>query len=591
MKCPKCGQWNQSSFTRCMKCGEVLAAKGNHTPVGVKPAPWQEDIQSSTQKKYIHVDNDTGEETASADSREVLASHMVELKRRKVRGESRQRELRSKGAQRGYAPSNMNITRHTARTTFFTFENQETSNVKRVDNALDSELPVFDSLDDTGSLEIEWTRAHDPYYPRPQDAKKQKLPSRRVGLRRFFRFLLVIVSAALLVFGGMVISQIVEKHRTAQKEENLPIITASMQDDLAAHTIMIPGEDGQQIYVRELRLSYEVSGGYATLEVPDHIWYDDQDPFLQPTLPVTITPFLKTASGQQQPLDPITYEIDIPLSRIELLSPDVTRLEIATAMYSIKFRVQENSTVYVNDENLTDMVNLDGGDVTYNATVQPIGDNVFTISVRSQYCRENKVSVVLYRAAQEIPLDLASDTHTTSSSKSMQINATTLPGAYINVLTPHTDLDITNMGTSGSFSFYATFDHIGYNTITLTADYEGKQQSVLNYDVYYVPPAAEYTRKAWSCKDQYADLLANNSMRASQTQIYVCIGPIEYLVSDKPQLAVMNVGTEDEQRYVLLENNTRNSWVVGTTYRIYADAYGMYDDMPRLQARYTYKDD
>jgi hypothetical protein len=172
----------------------------------------------------------------------------------------------------------------------------------------------------------------------------------------------------------------------------------------------------------------------------------------------------------------------------------------------------------------------------------------------------------------------------------MMISATTIPGSVVNVQTPHTDLDITHIDATGSFSFYAVFDHIGYNTITVTADYPGKEQSVLNHVVYYVPPAAEYTRTAWDVLDNYADLLANNAMRVSQTRNYVCKGTIERIVSEKPQLASMNVGTVSQPRYVLLENNTRNTWLAGAYYRIFGDAYGMYDDMPRLQARYTYLD-
>jgi len=105
----------------------------------------------------------------------------------------------------------------------------------------------------------------------------------------------------------------------------------------------------------------------------------------------------------------------------------------------------------------------------YNATVQPIGDNVYNVVVRSQYCRENTLTVTLYRAPQDIPLDLAADTYSSTSSSSMKVSCTTLPGAFVEVLTPHSDLDITNIDKDGTFSFYAIFDHIGNNTITITS--------------------------------------------------------------------------------------------------------------------------
>ena len=586
MKCTRCGHWNRATFTRCFKCGQQLLADTAVPVAGVKTPDWQKDLRDGG-SSYVYV-NDIGEAQSVLDRREALAQHMADLKKRKIRGEQKQRELRTAGSRRGLSPSSLQVTRHTTRANFFTFDAQESGRIRELtphDSNLEP-LTFFDSMDDSASMDI---NGYSFRFQNPNDVNYRKITAHRIGFQRYLRSLLLAVSAAAILIAGYLAYGEISRRRAAAQVVREPIVTASMQDDLAAHTIMIPGEEGTQIYIRELRLSYEVSGGYATVEVPDHLWYDDFQDYLQSTMTVVITPSQKMPNGQQKPLPTISYDVDIPLSTIELLSPDITRLEVSVMMYTIVFRVQENSTVYINNENLTDMVNLDG-EVTYNATVQPIGDNLFVISVRSQHCRENKVSLVLYRAKQEIPLDLASDTSQRSSSKNMMISATTIPGSVVNVQTPHTDLDITHIDATGSFSFYAVFDHIGYNTITVTADYPGKEQSVLNHVVYYVPPAAEYTRTAWDVLDNYADLLANNAMRVSQTRNYVCKGTIERIVSEKPQLAIMNVGTVSQPRYVLLENNTRNTWLAGAYYRIFGDAYGMYDDMPRLQARYTYLD-
>jgi hypothetical protein len=196
---------------------------------------------------------------------------------------------------------------------------------------------------------------------------------------------------------------------------------------------------------------------------------------------------------------------------------------------------------------------------------------------------------------QEVPLDLVSDQTYTSSKKSMKITATTIPGANVNVLTPHTDLDITNIASDGTFSFFAVFNQIGSNEVTIQADIPGRQPSVLDFQVYYVPPVDEYTKKAWGLDTtnaglaNYADILSNNAQRVKSTQIYQCIGVITEIISTKPQLAIMNTGTEEKTQYVMLENSTRTTWEVGNSYKIFADAFGMYNDMPRLVARYTYK--
>ena len=214
------------------------------------------------------------------------------------------------------------------------------------------------------------------------------------------------------------------------------------------------------------------------------------------SMTVTLTPYLITDTGKQTPLATITYDIDIPLSPIDLATPDNPYKIVSTAMYTIVFYVNEGSTVTINGTDYSDLVNTEGGKVSYNATVQPVGENVFNISVRSQYCRENSISVTLYREKQEIPLDLSSDIYSRSNSSVMTVRATTLPGAVVNVLSPYSDLDISSTDSDGSFTFKALFDKIGDNTIIITADYPGKKQTRVEYTVYYVPSIDVYSRKA-----------------------------------------------------------------------------------------------
>lgn len=592
MKCPKCGQWNQASLPRCFRCGAPLntSQSSDHSPA------WKKELKDDAPGKvYLQVD-DEGETTARQDDREALAQEMVKLKARIEKGERVQRRLREEGAKRGYAPSSLTVRSHTTRETFFSVKDDPTQTLRQPSAARRGEEArrpqVYGELRDSRTYEPLWDEQAEQRmdYTRPQDMTFRHKPVRRMGFRRTLRVLIILAVIALITLSGLFAWRALQQRDEAARLARQATVIASILDDMAAHTIFIPGEEGAQIYIRELRSSYIVTGGVATVQVADHIWYDNYEDYLQETMAVTLTPYLKLANGQQQPMDPITYDIQIPLSPIELVTPDVHRIEVSTAMYTIQFRVQENSTVYINGENLTDMVKQEEGLVTYNATVQPIGDNVFTLRVRSQYCRETTEEIILYRATQEIPLDLASDTYATSSEPKMKVTATTLPGAIVNVTSPYSDLDITHVDSTGEFSFYAVFERIGTNTITITADFPGKKQSLVNYNVYYVPPADKYTPKAWPMDSaNYSELLANNAMRVARTQIYVCNGTIEYILSDKPQLAVMNCSDGDKVLPVLLENNTKTTWVVGKSYSIYADAYGMYNDMPRLAARYTYK--
>lgn len=630
MKCPNCGKWNQASLPHCMYCGQELP----NDAYGADGVPaWQIELDDKSKAKtYIRVD-ESGQVETTMDPRDTLSVEMAELKKRKLSGEERQRALRQQAAQRGLAPSGRTVRTTSNRSTFFSaYDNPDTSlrpvapelvdeetqvqpNARqvypekyRVTYSGDAEDEVYGygntrrlvNIQRPGEDEAIYDGFHDtsaylPSYANQDEYENslrmkgmnQNRRPRRHSMRRFFRALTIIGCLGLAAW--LVVAFVVPVF-TSQKDQDKPvaIVTPTIRDDLAAHTVTIPGEEGQRITIRELRTSAIVTGGYATFDIPDHIWYDDYEDYLQETMPIALTPFVITDTGKQKPLEAIHYEIDIPLSPIELSTPDSPYQVVSTAMYNIVFYVREGSTVLINDEDYSDLVNTEGGKVNYNATVQPIGENTFHIVVRSQYCRENSMTVTLYREKQSIPLDLASDIATSTSKNYMTVRGTTLPGAVVKVLSPYVDLDITNTPTDGSFSFKANFDKIGNNTIIITVDYPGKETTRVEHTVYYVPNIDDYSRKAWDIATQYTDLMENLDARKARSQIYVCKGVITSIDTTKPQRAFMNVGTEESPLMIYVENSSKTTWEVGKSYRLYGDAYGMYDSKPWLVVRYTY---
>ncbi len=644
MKCPHCGHWNKASLPRCFKCGQPLPVQPDYER---NQGPgWQHELKETAPKVYIRADED-GEASSLTDTREDLAREMVDLKARKARGERQQRQLREEASRRGFAPSSMTVRTNTTRETIFRVKDDPetalrpmppelveggevgatarlafTSRINRSELQTMAEpddedvfpgiqptsqwvppsgkaaasQPVYDGFNDSGAYEPLWGDMQSGDLSLSPAYTSRRLPPKRTRRRGFFRAVLIQMLSLVTILAAAIGVSAWQRIKAEEKEKNRPTVVASIVNDQAAHTITIPGKDGTQIYVRELSNTYVISGGAAVVEIPDYIWYNDYEDYISDTMDVTLTPFIRTSSGQNHPMEPISYQIQVPLSPIELVTPDSDYVEVATAMYPMKFRVREGSTVIINGSDYSDLVNQERGDVTYNATVQPIGANKVTIRVRSQYCRENVMDIILFRAVQEVPLDLTSDQTYTSSKKSMKITATTIPGAEITVLTPHTDLDITNILTDGTFSFYAVFNQIGNNEVTIQAVIPNRQPSVLDFQVYYVPTVDEYTKKAWGIDTtkadriaNYADLLSNNAQRVKSTQIYVCTGVITDIISTKPQLAIMNTGTEEKTQFVMLENSTKTTWEIGSSYQIFADAFGMYNDMPRLIARYTYK--
>jgi len=622
LKCPACGRWNRSTLPHCQYCGTPLEpSDGFYTPTS---PDWHNQLEDEP-KRYVLVD-EIGEEETKAEYRDTLADEMVNLSRRKREGEARQKELREQAAKHGFAPSARTVRTTSNRSTFFSkLQDNPDATLRPVDSQLvedgsplssDARLvrttayqkaavpeaarnnvsnadpyenrQLYDSFDDVEDYIPEYQRSDEYEHKKsPTSTLPRQVVRKRMRLRRILIWILI---AACLILLGWVGWKFVLPIIHASNEDNTPIvnITPTIRDDMAAHTITISGNDGDRISLRELRTSAIVMDGVATFDIMDYSWYDDTDTTLEESMEVTLSPYLITESGKQTPLDPIHYTVDIPLSYIELYDPTNPFTKVSTAMYTIVLYVSEGSNVFINGENFSDLVAKTTGKVSYNATVQPIGENVFDIVVRSPHCRENTMTVTLYRDKQEIPLDLSSDISSVSNYDVMTIRASTIPGAVVNVVSPYTDLDITNLELDGTFTFKAVFDTIGDNTIVITADYPGKSQTRLEYSVYYVPSVDKYSRKAWDIVSQYTDLMDNMPKMKKRNQIYVCIGKILSIETTRPQRAFMECTNAAGTVKVYVENQTRTTWEVGQSYKLFGDAYGMYDQVPWLIVRYTY---
>lgn len=618
MKCPHCGHWNRASFPRCFQCGtplDMTSEEVNQPTAAAKPG-----------KVYIRYDED-GTTSSTADDRDKLALDMQTLQERKQKGRQEMQRIREQGARQGIAPTSRHVQTVTGRVTVPpSYKNDVITEVEEVEPTLRPDAIAVSSkrrppADQPEVLDLTHTQAITPPTPR-----RSQRNHRRFGLRRFARLAAWLMIAAVVIAG---IYFLVQRDQDAPLQEQV-IITNTILNDMPAHMIRIPAEEGAVIYIKELRKSYTVTGGYATVEVEDYKWYEaaeiaveeaDEDNREEAeknlkalldaeSITATITPYIKTSANEQKQMDIITYPVEIPLSPLMLVTPDTGYAEVSTAMYQIQFEVAANSEVTINDEDFSDLVNTQKGLISYNASVAAKGNNEFVITTRAQHCRPSTVSVTLYRAPQAIPLDLATDIATRWSpgyvdDKSqppdengkypqkedpMVVRCTTLTGAHIEIKTPYANLDLSRINIDGSFEFEAVFTKIGTNTITIVASdpaHPEIEPSVVNHNVYYVPVSAIYTRKAWDIYDMYTDYLNFTQTRVANTQIYVCKGTIEEILSTKPQLAVMALD-RDPTKKVLLENLSNDEYKQGQRLRVYGDAYGVYNGMPRLVGRYTY---
>ena len=599
MKCPQCGQWNRASFPRCMKCGAELPVQTAEDRKQTAPKM----PEGGADKVYIQID-DTGNATSTEDSRDKLAREMKDLAARKRRGEEEHRKLRANSARQGFVPSARIAQTLNGRETFpvqqytsYTRDGVEVEGIVRPDA-----IPVSSSRVigyDEAALPEPGMGSLDSF-KRKRRKSKIKL-YRHSFLRRFGKIIAAVLIVAAL--GFLFYDKLYRPYRDKQAAESLranTILTPSILNEMPAHIIKIPGEEGQIYWITELKSSYPVVGGYATIEVADYKWYEHMQNITEETVLATVSPYLRTSAGEQKQMQQITFPVDVPESTLELVSPSSPTATTFRQLYEIQFRVARNSTVTINGEDFSDLVNNTDGLITFNAEVQPTGDNLFVITTRAQYCREKTETINIYRPRQQIRLDLAADIATRYSPNRvedektgelyephMKISGNTLTWATIEVETPYLNLDTTELATKGTFSFEAVFEKIGYNTIRIKASAPGYEPSTVEHEVYYIPIADIYTRKAWSMKDQYTDYLNNSDRRIASTQIYQVDAVCKEILSPNPQMAVFEL-TDGSSRIVTMTNYTYDNWKVGSTYRLFGDAYGVYNGGPWLNGRYSY---
>ena len=572
----------------CTRCG---------TPLNIDASSrvaWKDTLRDGgASTAYLRAD-EFGMVDDTPDSRDTLAGEMQDLKRRKKRGAELKKQMQDETA-RFQQPVRKTAAEKVSPAT--AAEQPADSVPSYSDREMRRESEVRHRvrfMDDAGTF-IE-PRSYDPILPEYPGAGRSRSVTytsafspygARDGRTIFRRIAVIVLVLALLGGGGYFAWTRLFASRQPHFNTDA-IITSTVAGDLAAHTILIPGEEGTSIYIKELHASYVVVDGYATIEIPDHTWYDNLESTLGETMDVTLTPFLKNSSGRQTPLDLITYTIAIPLSPLTLVEPRAPRTTVSTTMTNIILNVRPGSHVTVNGKDYSDTVSEDG-ELSINEQVQPQGDNVFTIVARAQYCRENSLTLVIYRAKQDITLDLAAGTVTSTYNDTLTVSGTTVPGARISVLSDHSDLDISTVDSDGRFSFVAHFGHIGDNTISILAEMEGRKPTRVDHVVYYVPTAYEYTPKAFTLNDSdYSELLANIEARSKMGTIYRVTGYITSIESQKPQIAVINTSEDGKSRPVYIVNKSKTTWEMGNYYRLYADVYGSYGTMPAMYVRYTY---
>ena len=393
-------------------------------------------------------------------------------------------------------------------------------------------------------------------------------------LRRTIIALLWIVSLIILGYGAYKGYYWHQSAQTAEIYEKglapTPLLEAvELDDGRLGHVITFYGDDGDMIYIEELRRSYLVVGGEARVEIPDSYWFETAAEEVE-SAQIALTPIQTLAGGGKRLLPVIHFTVDVPISPLTIIRPTEDEPPILSAEYQMEFEVVPGSTVLVDGMDVTDLVSS-MGEVSVNVAVYPQGDNPISILVKTEHHKETRADIVLYRQPMEIDLAVAINTASKSVLDAMTVRGTVDPKATVSVDTPYQEGSLTQ-DADGDFSFVATFDHIGYNNVTFRATQEGKQDSIISFQVYYLPTLNEYSRKAWAM--DYTQLTRCWDIWAGR--IFKCTGTVAAVLQTEPsQIIVLDVSKDGSGQYLIIENLSNLSVTEpGGKYDFYADVSG-----------------
>ena len=146
-------------------------------------------------------------------------------------------------------------------------------------------------------------------------------------------------------------------------------------------------------------------------------------------------------------------------------------------------------------------------------------------------------------------------------------------GIIMLTASPSATLNTIEMDEEGNFSFDAKFERIGDNQVLFRSVQEGKKDTIISFSTYYLPSLAEYSKNAWQMDYDQLKKLTD----VWKGRVFLCRGYYVETLSVDPSIIVMNVGSLENPKYVVMKNESAaTSFVPDTSYDAYADVDGQY---------------
>lgn len=414
---------------------------------------------------------------------------------------------------------------------------------------------------------------HSPQAEEPESSRSEWEHTLTLVMRVLVHVLIWIFSLSILAFGLYKAYYWHQSYAVQRRYEDgtvkMPELeTVTMEDGRTGHAITFYGHDGDVIYIEELDKRYMIVGGEAVVKVADAEWFQIAGVSAS-SAQIALTAVQTSEQGEKTLLPIVSFDVEMPVSPLTIVSPTEKYVTTMSSVYDLQLTVVYGSTVLVDGEDVTGMVDRQGN-LSVSVAVYPQGENPVSILVQTPNHLETREDLVFYRQPMDINLEISSATAFTSEREQMVVRGAVDPEAQLTIESNY-DASTLSVDEKGNFSFVALFDHYGDNTVTLRAAKAGCTDSVVSFNVYYVPAIGEYSRKAW--KMDYQNLIY--CWQEWDGRVFNCTGTVVALMEDDPSTLVIDISQDGSGKYLVIKNQSdKEITEIGARYTIYADVSG-----------------
>jgi hypothetical protein len=277
------------------------------------------------------------------------------------------------------------------------------------------------------------------------------------------------------------------------------------------HRITFYGKDGDVVMLTDPKRTLTIKDGKAELMLEDQSYITAD--LTVDKVTVSLEGTLIEPNDKNTPIVIPPYVIDVPLAPLKIVLPS-EQGSISTNADGIfvKIKVTPGSKrVMIGGNNVTDKISAEGY-ASHEVDLPSLGTNTITISVDTADYRKNVQTLKVERPILEVPIQLAANIDSQTSSASLLIKGSTNQGAKITTA----DGKTVNVSASGTFSFTAQLKAWGWNDIAINATSSDGRTSTIVHRVYH-----SWTEGSYSSKAQLLGVSADYNYLLSNTKLLI----------------------------------------------------------------------